>query len=504
MVELFDIKFPDRKIARNWYKGIENLYLLNIVSSHFTTIESRAFDSKPFQTLQILSFRENAPFEYKSKQFSGLRNLNLLQFVATPIYNIQSDIFSPIRRTILLLHINNQKAEHASSLNFNILFGSHKFLTLHYIAIENHSDLQTLAYQNFTGLKTVKTLSLKNCGIEVIMAKAFEYISVTLQQLNLVDNKLKAIPVTLLNSLMEWNAYAFSDVALNDNPWVCDCNLVEILHVLSGHLQTFGRHVNYKYNVWKSFSVDQMDMCQLMIDQCSNVQILHHKNICLNTTETNSYGFARFTLKLNKDRSYLLVNSSIPRRFRIWIADFEQNMKFSIKNPKCPRHNWLHSYTICLILNETAEIRLPQLDGHRLEYRKICLNYIAPNGLLRSWPLNCITFRQLSSGSIDFWPQYFSIVIGFAVIYGLICGIVLILILKLIQNHRNAKLDSKNLPKTTNSNEDLLTNIQMNETNKATEESVTFTCSEYYLNLLDENNDYATLDTFQEENNANI
>lgn len=419
VVQIVNATFPNLIIARHWYKPMEKISALNIRTCNFTSIAVGAFDNDALEDLEVLSFHGNPSFEYKNGQFIGMPRLSLFVFTKGNIYNITKDFTLHLCGFLTNLLIINFTE---SRLNFNIIFGSYTFLRLRHITIENVPDLHTLAYSNFTGMKTIKYLFIRNCGVQLILANAFDYICVTLEWLDLTGNQLKTLPFEIFHQFLEWNPSEFRAIGLTENAWNYDCNMLELIHVISMCLLPMSKlpHIS-SWNQFKKESMKQMAKINLSVSNCTNLQTIRTARLCLDKDQIDAPAFAKIILKLGS--SYVCVTSTKPRRMRLWMVDStHDDNQFSMKNQKCPKYNWLRSNTKCVKLNDSTKFSLPKFHAHwRLEFRTICLNYIASNRRLQFWPLNCLTYRKNETNWDDEPRNYLLAIISG--LFCLLCGV---------------------------------------------------------------------------------
>lgn len=440
------MKFPEQQLRKSWYRPEQTYDIIALEFDHcdFTSIEAGAFEHTVFYNLQQLTIQGQSSFEYQTGMFNGLKSLLMLNLSGTGIHDVGDDIFLPVRETLMFITLDKLFC----NFDFNNAFGVYKMLRFTSLEVRNSVHLRTLAYSNFTGLRTLQHLIIRDSQLEYILMHAFDYISITLRDLELINNRLKTLPIGLFNKFIEHNFNSFHKVSLNTNPWRCDCELLETIFVTTGF-----------YNELPG-SVSPLAYCPLTVNssvaaQCSNLQILHKNRICMRFpshtyVSINKYlAYVKYLLKIDATQTHVYVNSSVPRCYRLWIADYARIDLFGSKrNRQCPSYNWLRMATKCIGVRKYMDtIALPEVAQRRFKYRMICLNYVAPRNKLSFWPLHCIAYRIHSQSVRPLKNQRtdsnFLYGIGGGV--GFLCGCLLAYLYKKEMEWRNKSSDRERI-----------------------------------------------------------
>lgn len=411
-IQFRQMQFPQATVHRNWYKGRQQIHSLYFISCEFIAIQPNAFNNEAFKNLAHLSFKQQTHFEYRLDMFCGLPKLIQLSFHGFAMTNIDRDLLLPLRETIVDFYME----VFSSQLDFNEMFSSYKFLRLERLFLSECNKVRTLARENFTGLPILKELTVENGTLESICENAFDYIGVTLEVLNLSGNKLKTLPINLFNVIFEINCnYRLGvEIVLANNLWNCDCQLLEVLNLAPIY------HSNWEH------LTEVTGIClnaTKIVRKCPNLQIINHKKFPLNMAQSYSM-HPKVAIKLDAHHKHIFINSSIVRKIRVWIADHDSNLQFSSRNRNCPKFNWLHSYAKCIIIsNGSIEFSAPKFIGPHLQFKTVCVNYIAANGFLAFWPLNCVTYHKFDPESIDFRGLRIAIILAACASLGILIGI---------------------------------------------------------------------------------
>lgn len=446
IVVMRNMTFPNSSLQHDWYRAKQPIFGLNFDTCKPFQIYADSFTDDVFDQLRVLSFNNIGRFEHRPGLFSGMPRLFRIYFVKTEIYHIQRELFAPIRTYLSEAEFK----ELPSYLNLDKVFGVTKFLRLKLVKIEDTQYLRTLAPTNFSGLTVVQELIMRNCGIEVILEKTFDYVSVTLTTLSLTHNKLKTLPTTIFNKLLEVNFDTFQYVYLEGNPLICGCDMVELIQLAANYFRNdsfFAPTFNCRY-----FFNRRKPVYIAIVEKCINLQVIHHKNVCLKPFGKRYFSHPKFALKVDELTGNISIQTVYPWKFRVLISNHGAQMQTNLRRPNCPKYDWLISSSKCLKLkfNGTVQIRIP-LFKRKSPYTTICVNYIATRGMFEFWPLNCITIHEPEIVPItdEFWCRRDVLIalLSLCAVIGALVGIVLpILSSRLIEWRRLQSVDGEKIP----------------------------------------------------------
>lgn len=346
------------------------------------------------------------------------------------IRQINDDFLQPVQRTVNFIQITNAQM----ALDLDSIFGVHKFFNLERLHIDNQPEMWTLANSNFTGLRLIKTLMIINSGVEVIMPDAFDFIGVTLRSLRLSGNQLITLPLGLFNVMLENNKYPnnFDSVFMN-NPWECDCKMLESLYVHS----VFNSSKPVCHTVLGTCHSSAVDVAA-----CTDMQSFTQQKLQLHSTQP-IFAYAKFILNVIDGRA--VVRSPKPRTYRLWMADHDGHGRWQIKNPKCPAYDWLTQFTRC-VRAHTAEQHdgLMLMKASRHVFRTVCVNYIAFNGTLSFWPMHCVTYRLPAVVEQPEWAMWMVVAMIGCSLAGTVIGLVFSVLCRWLRSDdEDAKADAE-------------------------------------------------------------
>lgn len=200
------------------------LYLDNVVH-----IMDDAFDSSTFGQLQVLALFEMSIQTLGARTLRGLTALRELRLVDVKLLRLPGFLFGVSNKI--------ERLEIVGGMDIGDL-GSLLKLPLPKLS-EMRLRLNAKHFVDSTVLSSVKMLSfldMQNCGMETIAPFVFFPFRVTLKYINLVGNRLKMLPSTMFGYLLPSDTLKFY---LYDNPWDCDCTLVDMWLVVEAHPGNF-------------------------------------------------------------------------------------------------------------------------------------------------------------------------------------------------------------------------------------------------------------------------
>lgn len=358
---------------------------LEITRCDFLAIDGAAFDGDMLASMNSLFIKYHQMFIFSPEAFDSLRaqdaaflNIACCENDIAVIHS--SDTLQPIRTRIKILVISAGLAG-----NFDRIFGAYKFARLNILHVEDQQNLHTLAYSNFTAFPVLAILGIKDCGIRAIMPNAFDYIGVTLIMLQLTGNELKTLPVGIFNVFVMWDAYTLIFLSINENPWRCDCDMIENKNVVYHSFRLLDGRTNLT-----RIPIINCSLPNPM--KCPNIESLTPRKFCL-TLDREYLFFPKFILKIDKETMNVYVAATIPRRYRLLIIDLTRDIQFQAKKPKCPTYNWFKASTKCFVSNNQTE-SIP-LHGQG-QIQIIMLNHIEYQRRFTFWPLHSVVYGQMS------------------------------------------------------------------------------------------------------------
>lgn len=246
-------------------------------------------------------------------------------------------------------------------------------------------------------------LDLRECGVEIIDENAFNQLCYSLEILDLSDNRLKTISMLMIDTV--FSSGKLRSILLQNNSFDCNCEFGRLQSVLNFNLNNrFGCDSN------RSF----------IPDNCTDLQVIQSKSICLENYALNSSTYLKFLLKIIPATGSLMAKSpSAAGKFRLWFRSLlnidAYNSKWGhLVHRKCPRQAFLKQTVNCSIFKDQDMVEIP-LPINQITL--ICVFYLSQSPK-RVWPLHCIIHRGVMPlnvglnmwhtfyGGALFWPHW--------------------------------------------------------------------------------------------------
>lgn len=214
----------------NWYNGNYPIHELQFATCEVAYIYSNAFAGAAFRNLTVLTFYDKYTRLYHTPAdfLNGLHALKSLAINKVILYTNESDIFHVLKRNLEQLILINATI----SATIPKIFVNAPFVRLRLLTIKDTPFLRRITSKTFGQLPAIVRLELDNCGVEFIEFGAFDQMPATLDTVSLRSNQLQTLPTNLLARLGT-NLI----LGLSDNPWACQCFLLELntkYHFLPG------------------------------------------------------------------------------------------------------------------------------------------------------------------------------------------------------------------------------------------------------------------------------
>lgn len=424
-IHLSQMQFPNATLSKSWYRAKKPIHWLEFQLSRIDVIESDAFDWPPFRSLTDLAFVKCTPIEYKAGFLSGLPHLKVIAFENMQVNNVDATFLLSVRGTLESFLVES----YTGHLDFNVVFGTYKFLQLHSLSFVECAAVRTLAYGNFTGLSALRRLNLQDNAIEVIEPGAFDYILVTLVSVTLTGNRLKMLPAEIFNIWLELDGFDNDGpfIELHDNPWSCECEMIEALHSIDIYRGNWAR-VTELHDICSDVSK------HTIVADCPQLQVIDRRRLGANKTLYVAH--AKLTLKLDQLHKVITLNTGMRHDIRLWIAEHDTRMQSNVRHPKCPKFDWLFHYSKCIrIPRAITRVPVHEFADSWLPFKTICINYVAADGMLAFWPLNCVTYRQFYEDDAGFWDLHTALIVIGTSFIGCSTGILLMVGYKWLRAH---------------------------------------------------------------------
>ncbi|XP_078657933.1 uncharacterized protein LOC144903538 [Branchiostoma floridae x Branchiostoma belcheri] len=222
------------------FTGLENLKDLNLYHNDISDIQAGTFSPTP--QLKNLYLSSNKLTGLRSDMFTG--NLEYLDLSYNEISDIPAGTFNPMPR-LRTLYLNNNKLTILRSDMFTGL-GNMEWLQL------NNNDISDIQAGTFNPMPQLRKLYLYNNHIQTIPSNLLTNL-LQLTDLRLSDNNITVFPFEDLSNIQRLSylhlhnnqmttlpsmAYdllsSISDVNIDNNPWQCDCRMVDFRQKMNG------------------------------------------------------------------------------------------------------------------------------------------------------------------------------------------------------------------------------------------------------------------------------
>lgn len=220
------------------YKFLNNsdfgINQLTIDANNIVAIEGRAFDTPIFSTVLSLTLNNLRVQNFSSLTLVGFCNLTYLRlsFLSVRFFN---DILYPVSSTINYFSLDAPISGQIHHLNF----GNRTYPNMAWANFGlNLRD--SLRSTTFMGFDQLEVLQLRKCYIEVIEQDTFNAIRERIVELDLRDNQLHQLPVGVFALLLP---KPFIIITIRDNPFICDCRLMELQILLLMYSNKFDMEV---------------------------------------------------------------------------------------------------------------------------------------------------------------------------------------------------------------------------------------------------------------------
>lgn len=233
------VQFENGTIPARWMKS-SNFYIrsLTIDMALLNHIENDAFNTLSLRYLFSLTMSNLAMFSLGPRTFTGLENLSSLELRSSRIIDFPA-VLSPLANTLRYLLISGNDISRSHTQSIDELSNGISMPGLRQIKF--HLNLKdSLNNWSFVNFGLLLYLDLGNCRIQYLESGTFYPISLTLLILDLGGNYLKTLPLGLLTNLLIKPAIIIN---FENNPWNCDCHLLELQRAL------VRREIKFHFNI---------------------------------------------------------------------------------------------------------------------------------------------------------------------------------------------------------------------------------------------------------------
>lgn len=387
------LNLPNATLRRGWYDGHQNLSYLTFDACELQVIEADAFMIAAFTDLFSIRMNNMHGLLFVQASFARIPCLRGLEF-ENVTYSNGDELILERRRHSLRRFAFEQSA--TQKLDFNYLFGKFRLFQMRDVSVMDVADLHILAYSNFTGLYVVEYLTLVNCGIDVIRARAFDFILETLVLVNLSGNRLKTLPADLFSQ----NRYidAFSLILADNLLDVCDCDFGEVTNALLAYPVFTRTDFGVPLPICEPYFEESMSLRA----ECKHLHQIDTRRIGAIGLPFDYVLLVKSGIAVDNDHRVATVRYHPGRR--VYIVVFHRggrHAQFGDGRLKCSRRRWNGAYVTCqrVAYNGTMSVRVDTMmrEAHNLQSFMVCLSAAKRMGANQFWPFDCIVTRHLSA-----------------------------------------------------------------------------------------------------------
>lgn len=404
MLNMSGVALPNQTLPVKWYNGHEyRVEYLTFDGTEIIAIEAGAFDTPAFNYLLELNIMNPLHIiEYTVGMFEGLLHLVqlLIEEGADHRSNPSLNLLQPLSNS-LRWFIYEGDIGHSPVLND--LFGGNALVALTNIGVlcSGKSELRVVAAANFTGLPSIRVISLSNCGIETIEPDAFHQVSHTLITLVLLENNLLQPSVHMFRVFLDkWteNAVNFKYLRIcKIIEELCECTMAHY-RVRNASMISF----HYKLPD-HDFDACRNDIHVMSDEAMQQQQIIHPQRWHLNHSMVWKYVFPKFHVHFNAVNATLdVIQFDQDDHYRLLIRKIDH--KTLVDQQKCPSTMWIASNVKCVRGTRLVEnVIIPKFDDSNdgLSLIAACIIHISYRK--QSLPLHCRTIA-MPKQNYDFFP----------------------------------------------------------------------------------------------------
>uniref|UniRef100_A0A3B3UA97 LRRCT domain-containing protein n=1 Tax=Poecilia latipinna TaxID=48699 RepID=A0A3B3UA97_9TELE len=219
------------------FAGSPELEKVEFMETETNTIELGAFDG--LVKLKSVEISTNplrsVPVGF---WFSKLKNLAAIRLYENQLTTIPEDLFMELPN----LEEISLQGNRISALSPNLFPHKGKLIKL----ILDSNLLTSLPEEYFVGFPKVKLLTLRNNQLTslppVLFGEMPKLTELSLQQNNLTNNDLQTLSGDVFDSLTK-----LKKLDLSNNPWQCDCNLIDFYHWIKTNADKLTPKVHCEY-----------------------------------------------------------------------------------------------------------------------------------------------------------------------------------------------------------------------------------------------------------------
>lgn len=254
-LNLYTVYFTDNKISKGWLSDCpRDVEELTIWAPSVEEMEDSAFSGTPFVNLQKLVISDSRIRYLRKDSLKGLK-ITTFEFRCvslTSIY-VEFNALEHIADYLTILQFSQCIDDSEAIKNAT---GTKDSLFNQLIEIDlSYNRMTSLSGESFVDAPQLISLYLFGNNLRSIDQNAFTGIGRTLQLLHLRSNKLKTLPDGVFSSFT-----ASGEINIDDNPWVCDCDLVWLKDFYINNIVRFFRNGSVPFTCTKG-DYSEVEFC---------------------------------------------------------------------------------------------------------------------------------------------------------------------------------------------------------------------------------------------------
>lgn len=261
-----ECSFFHLRISKGWlalsYKASPKILQITDFNS-IEKIEDYAFTGEVFTATEDLILQKMKLQSLSRHTFAGLTELKKLQITEMHLTSVDRFILIAMPRltTFALEQITG------NSLDLSNITGVLDLDKLLSVSLRDNNFRSSINQQSFAGLRNVKSIYLMNSNIFTIGEKTFDVMENSIEFIDLRRNFLRNLPANLFGEIAYRGNVA---IYLSENPWECDCSLIDLKQTLNQFKRTFS----------------DFDRIKCATPELNSGQVVGHSNFCLRPTES--------------------------------------------------------------------------------------------------------------------------------------------------------------------------------------------------------------------------
>lgn len=187
-------------------------------------IEKNAFHAEIFEATESLDLDNVLIKKINSDTFDGLSSLRSLRVSSTILAEVTKDAF------VRSVNLTRLTIKGGWKLKTTKITAGKKYSQVEEISYAGTQYIAKIEKESFKSVPNLRAINFARTNLKSIESGAFKGAADQLLQVNLSGNALTTLPSGLLNDIAKRRGAV---IDLTENPWQCNCGLVELQRLLS-------------------------------------------------------------------------------------------------------------------------------------------------------------------------------------------------------------------------------------------------------------------------------